>query len=453
MSAKSEMWRRNRDNRSPRSRPKVDDQLVDSNLSEECRQAARAVEFALIRDVTRRSFAAFLGEDDCQETEDQMSPLMASLMLECLSRFVHKCGGQIASVTNFTECDEAVNPVVRAVKVGNAERRFLCKGHMFIHLPKERVVVSVAHRFTPMEEAYVVRVVSNKDSEPFYRDWGEHARRDNYLRGRAFFADGEVIEREKRLSWDDVLLPGQTRQMIRLHVDDFLRNSELLRKLGLKSRRGLILEGPPGTGKTLLGKVLADNVEASFIWVTPRHVAGADSFAEILTLARFLTPAILFLEDLDLFGEEREGRAWLGLGELMNQLDGALDNEDIVTIATTNRIEVVEKALRNRPGRFDRVIHLDAMEGPCRRKMLAGLLAQAAIAPGDFEHLVEASDGCTGAQVEELANTICLMSIARESTKDGSPQAINVSRQSIEAALIEVHGVQKRGIGFNAGAA
>ena len=38
----------------------------------------------------------------------------------------------------------------------------------------------------------------------------------------------------------------------------------------------------------------------------------------------------------------------------MNNLDGAIDNEDIITIATTNRLGVIEKALRNRPGRFDR---------------------------------------------------------------------------------------------------
>jgi len=62
-----------------------------------------------------------------------------------------------------------------------------------------------------------------------------------------------------------------------------------------------------------------------------------------------VAPTILFLEDLDLFGGDRESHGWLGLGELMNQLDGASDNEDIITIASTNRIDVVEKALRNRP--------------------------------------------------------------------------------------------------------
>ena len=53
-------------------------------------------------------------------------------------------------------------------------------------------------------------------------------------------------------------------------------------------------------------------------------------------MARFVSPTVVFLEDLDLFAEDRESSRGGGLGELMNQLDGAIDNEDIVTIATTN---------------------------------------------------------------------------------------------------------------------
>ena len=90
------------------------------------------------------------------------------------------------------------------------------------------------------------------------------------------------------------------------------------------------------------------------------------SFDDFLSLARFVAPTVVFLEDLDLFAQDRQSKDWPGLGELMGQLDGAIDNEDIVTIATTNRLEVIEKALRNRPGRFDRVLRFDTMDEPIR---------------------------------------------------------------------------------------
>ena len=262
------------------------------------------------------------------------------------------------------------------------------------------------------------------------------------------------------------VLPEAVRQTVRTHVEEFLRNSERLRAMGVKARRGLILAGPPGTGKTLLGKVLADTLDASFLWVAPRHIGRAVSFDEIMTLARFVAPAVLFLEDLDLFGEERERNRGAGLGELMVQLDGAGENEDIVTIATTNRLEVIEKALRNRPGRFDRVVTFEAMDPHLRRKMLERKLQHAVLSDADVAYLVECTEDYTGAQIEELANTLYILALRGEN--DACPQrgrdgdlgcgqgqtteadAVALDRQLIDAALGEVQVERKRKLGFHA---
>jgi ATP-dependent 26S proteasome regulatory subunit len=219
-------------------------------------------------------------------------------------------------------------------------------------------------------------------------------------------------------------------------------------------RRGLILAGPPGTGKTLLGKVLADTLNVSFLWVSPRHVRNATSFQEIMSLARFVAPVVVFLEDLDLFAEEREGNKWMGLGELMNQLDGAVDNEDIVTIATTNRLDVIEKALRNRPGRFDRIVEIGALDERCRRELFAKLLSRSSISDGEMAHLISATTDYTGAQIQELANTIYILAVDDEkaAVSGGGSEGgcITVDRQLIDRAVNEFRVERKARLGFHA---
>jgi ATP-dependent 26S proteasome regulatory subunit len=287
----------------------------------------------------------------------------------------------------------------------------------------------------------------------FGKHWREFTLADNYLRGRAFFADGEIIEQSRRYAWDDILLAEEVKRTIRTHVEGFLTNRDRLKALGVKARRGIILEGPPGTGKTLLGKVLANMLCCSFIWVTPRHVTDAASFNDILTLARFVAPTVLFLEDLDLFGEDRDANMQpMRMGELMNQLDGVVENQDIVTIATTNHIVFVEKALRNRPGRFDRVVHIGTMDESCRARMLAKLLAKANVSPDDLSHLVAATDGYTGAQIEELANTLYILALdshTHAETTGGNGRVV-VTSALIAAALKEVTVERQAKAGFGA---
>jgi len=219
----------------------------------------------------------------------------------------------------------------------------------------------------------------------------------------------------------------------------------------------------PGTGKTLLGKVLADTLDVSFLWVSSRHIRNSNSFAEILSVARFVAPTILFMEDIDFYAEDRHRKGWAGLGDLLNQLDGCLDNEDLITIATTNRLEVVEPALRSRPGRFDRIVEFGPMDSDCRRRMLRRKLRHADISDEGIERLVKATDDYTGAQLEELSNSIYILAVQRENAhledfcdgekarrvpSDGEMESVSVDLDLINSALEEVHVRRKRLMGF-----
>lgn len=432
--------------------------LKGENLTPAAEEARRILSLALIASPGRRPVAVFLGHEDYQKVETIVDELEGALMLECLPAFVHQQGGQIVMAFRFGNAGEVLNAIWRAVTVNGATRRYVAEGYLFIHSPHEKMVVSAELIPVQGRKKFRITLRGSGDSASFWRNWQDYTRRNNYLRGQAFFADGEIIERRRIYGWDDILLPEETKRIIRTHVDGFLRNRMWLKAVGVKARRGLIFSGPPGTGKTLTGKVLADTLDASFVWVCPRHVQFAVCFQEIMSVARLVSPAVVFLEDLDLFAEEREHNSGSGLGELMNQLDGAIDNEDIITIATTNRLDVIEKALRNRPGRFDRVIEFSAMDEYCRRRMLEKLLAHATLAPADMAHLVAVTSDYTGAQLEELTNTLYILGADSDDTpvaqvedgREASPRNISVDRRLIDTALQEVNVETRSRLGFHA---
>jgi hypothetical protein len=401
-----------------------------------------------------RAVAVFLERDDYVRVLEDLTRLNASMMLDCLSAFVRQGQGQIVFATRIDNDGKVHDATQSTVTVAGQTHLLLSEGQLFVLFPNERVVVSAQPTPFSNGERFTVLVRSNLDSVEFFKRWHQFAQKNNYLRGQSFFADGEIIERSKSCTWDNILLSQAAKRMIQTHVQGFLKNRHRLRDLGVKCRRGLILSGPPGTGKTLLGKVLSSTLDASFMWVLPRHIINQKSFQEILTIARYVAPTVVFMEDIDLFAEEREGNKWLGLGELMNQLDGALENEDIVTIATTNRLDVIEKALRNRPGRFDRIVEIGAMDEMCRREMLARVLSRAEIDAGDMAHLVSTTEGYTGAQIAELANTVYILAVDDENAAvsggGGESGCISVDRQLIDRAVNEFRVERKARLGFHA---
>jgi hypothetical protein len=251
--------------------------LVDIDLSKEAQQCRDMAIASQIFDEQRRASAVFLGRDNVDQVEKVVSILIGKVLLECLARFIHSRGAQVAWSTRFER--DSVNAIQQTVQIDGETRQFLRDGQLFIYSERERVVVTAtAHPSRPRK---LLQVQSDVSSAAFFQEWEEYARSNNYLRGRSFFADGWLIESKESYTWDAVVLPEKTKRIIQTHVCGFLKSTARLRGLGVKTRRGLILAGPPGTGKTLLGKVLANTLDASFIWVTPRHVKGPQSFEDI----------------------------------------------------------------------------------------------------------------------------------------------------------------------------
>lgn len=178
----------------------------------------------------------------------------------------------------------------------------------------------------------------------------------NTLRGRKIDPQGRFLKIGK-CSWDDLVVPEEIKQYLQNDVAGFVQKLEQYRKFGLKTKRGILLSGSPGTGKTLSARVLANEVDCTLIWVTPRDLADPGKVRDIYRMARDLAPSIVLFEDADLYALDRQsGNRSAIMGELFNTLDGLEELEDVLTVMTTNHPEQLERALVDRPGRFDNEI-------------------------------------------------------------------------------------------------
>ena len=173
------------------------------------------------------------------------------------------------------------------------------------------------------------------------------------------------------------------------------------------------------SGKTTLGNIvctLAPN--NTVIWITPEILSentyrAISSIKALYKLADFLSPCIIILEDLDLFGQDREtGGDIMSLGALMNVLDGVNSILNSVTVATTNRLEIIESALRSRPGRFDRVIEIPSLNDKLREKMFTDRLSQWKVDKKAMSFIINCTSEWTGAEVQEFVNSLNLKHIS-----------------------------------------
>ncbi|XP_014470355.1 PREDICTED: AFG3-like protein 2 [Dinoponera quadriceps] len=153
---------------------------------------------------------------------------------------------------------------------------------------------------------------------------------------------------------------------------NFLKNPQQYIDLGAKIPKGAMLTGPPGTGKTLLAKATAGEANVPFITVSGSEFlemfvgVGPSRVRDMFSMARKHAPCILFIDEIDAVGRKRGGRNFAGhseqentLNQLLVEMDGFNTTTNVVVLAATNRVDILDKALL-RPGRFDRQIFVPA---------------------------------------------------------------------------------------------
>jgi len=206
-------------------------------------------------------------------------------------------------------------------------------------------------------------------------------------------------------------------------VISYIESKEKYRLIGADMPKGILLEGPPGTGKTLLAKAIATETNSTFISMAGSEFVelfvgmGASRVRDLFDSARDNTPCIIFIDEIDAVGRQRGAGINMAndereqtLNQLLYEMDGFQNNDDIVVMAATNRKDVLDQALL-RPGRFDRIIRVSLPDKDSREKILSYYLKNKRLErPFDTSSIAELTDGFSGAQLKNLINEAAILS-------------------------------------------
>jgi len=203
---------------------------------------------------------------------------------------------------------------------------------------------------------------------------------------------------------EDVVLPAKTLKLLDRNVRDFVNQRDRLQRLGLPIKKGLLLYGPPGTGKTHTIHYLASQLpDHTTLLITSEQVAYLDHYFQ---LARFLQPAMVVIEDVDLIARKRE--EMYGpcdeslLNKLLNEMDGLREDAAVLFVLTTNRPEQLEAALASRPGRIDQAIEFPLPDDEGRRQLTKLYACGLTLSDEAVELVVRKTKNASAAFIKEL---------------------------------------------------
>lgn len=235
-------------------------------------------------------------------------------------------------------------------------------------------------------------------------------------------------EGKVKVSFADVAGEEEAKQELS-EVVDFLRNPGKYNAIGAKIPKGILLYGPPGTGKTLLAKAVAGEANVPFFSISGSDFVemfvgvGASRVRDLFTQAKKNAPCIVFIDEIDAVGRQRGSGLGGGhdereqtLNQLLVEMDGFGANEGIITLAATNRPDILDPALL-RPGRFDRQVMVNRPDLRGREAILKVHAKNKPLEPDvDLNIIAKKTPGFTGADLANLLNEAALLA-ARENKK------------------------------------
>ena len=249
-------------------------------------------------------------------------------------------------------------------------------------------------------------------------------------------------------------------------IVDMIRNRNKYTKLGAKLPRGIVLTGEPGTGKTLLARAIAGESGVNFFSSSASDFeevfvgVGAKRVRSLFEAAKMSTPSIIFIDELDALGTSRKTKAGMiesqrgTLNQLLVEMDGFKESENIIVIGATNVGEDLDHALM-RPGRFDKEISVPIPHLSDREEIIKFYISKVNYDPKiDIKKLARTTTGFTGADISNLVNTAILIAVndnrsgcnendfekARDRIQMGiaSPSIFRSEKQKFKVALREI---------------
>lgn len=293
-------------------------------------------------------------------------------------------------------------------------------------------VFSVIFTYLP----FVIRNIQNRMMGGSGGIGGMNARmgQNSILKGQGQGGGGGGGKTDELLKYQNITLASfmgsQEVKQECVEIIDIFRNYQQYKAAHVDIPRGFLLEGPPGCGKTLLAKIIASESNMSFISVSGSEFVemyvglGAQRIRDLFDTARKNKPCVIFIDEIDAVGKRRSMSSMGSnneqeqtLNQLLYEMDGLNDNEQVFVLGSTNRKDILDPALV-RPGRFDRVIYIPHPDAPSRLEMLKHFLKKRKYNESmDINAYVELTAGMSGAELKNLVNEAAIEMVRRnEST-------------------------------------
>ena len=253
----------------------------------------------------------------------------------------------------------------------------------------------------------------------------------------------EVFVETPTLGWESIGGLKNVKQELKETIEWPIKFPEGFERMGIRPSRGILLYGPPGTGKTLLAKAVAKESEANFIQVKGPSLLSMwvgkseEGVRKIFQRARQVAPCIVFFDEIDSLagkrGQETGSKVTERvLNQLLAEMDGLEDLKDILVIAATNRPDMLDPAIL-RPGRFDKILLINAPEEEGRKMILEIHTKKMPLAKDvNISEISKKTNGYSGADLEALVREAAMLSL-RESL-----DSKQVKKKHFEEALKKV---------------
>ena len=233
----------------------------------------------------------------------------------------------------------------------------------------------------------------------------------------------EVLVQIPDIKWDDVGGLEDVKQELKEAVEWPLKHPETFQRLGIRPPKGTLLYGIPGTGKTLLAKAVASESEANFISVKGPELLSKwvgeseKGVREVFRKAKQASPTVIFFDEIDAIASTRSGNDGDSgvtkrvVNQLLTEMDGLEELEDVAIIAATNRPDILDAGLM-RPGRFDRHIQVKEPDEEARLAIFKVHTKDMPLADDvDLKKLAKHTEGYVGADIESVCREAAMLAL------------------------------------------
>ena len=261
----------------------------------------------------------------------------------------------------------------------------------------------------------------------------------------------EVQVQTPNVTWDDVGGLDELKEELREAIEWPIKHKEAFDYVDVETPKGILLHGPPGTGKTLIAKAVAKMTESNFISIKGPELLSKwvgeseKGVREIFRKARQASPCIIFLDEVDALVPRRgsggsESHATESVvSQILTEIDGLEELNDVLIIGATNRLDIVDEALL-RPGRFDRIIEVSNPDSKGRQHIFEIHTKKKPLGNDvKIAKLVELTDGFSGAEIGAVANRAAIIALKRYvNGKSQNIKEIKISQQDLIDAVDKV---------------